>query len=148
MAENEPKFIGINEKLPELCLVKPRTVSTFFHRLWALNPQRSLIIGLALCSVLVHSCGGRKPSPSESRHTFCYNEPDGILSLDPAQASYRSALWTTSHLFNGLVELDSTLTIAPCIASLTHLLTHLLSPSLSHPLLVDCRNLVEAPCTT
>ena len=115
--KNEPKFIGIQQKLPELCPVKPRTVSTFFHRLWALNPQRSLIIGLALCSVLVHSCGGRKPSPSESRHTFCYNEPDGILSLDPAQASYRSALWTTSHLFNGLVELDSTLTIAPCIAS-------------------------------
>ena len=79
-------------------------------------PLRSLTIGLVICSFLVHSCVGHKPSPSESNTTFCYNEPDGLLSLDPAQASYRSALWTTSHLYNGLVELDSALHVAPCIA--------------------------------
>lgn len=48
---------------------------------------------------------------------FRYNEPDGIASLDPALASYQSAIWATGHLYNGLVELDSTLAIAPCLAS-------------------------------
>lgn len=32
-------------------------------------------------------------------------------------ASYQSAVWATGHLFNGLVELDDSLAIAPCIAS-------------------------------
>ena len=76
----------------------------------------SLTVGLAICSFLCSSCVGHKPAPVESLSEFMYNEPDGILSLDPAQASYRSALWTTSHVFNGLVELDSALRIAPCIA--------------------------------
>ena len=76
----------------------------------------SLTIGLAICSFLCSSCVGHKPAPVESLSEFIYNEPDGILSLDPAQASYRSALWTTTHLFNGLVELDSALRVAPCIA--------------------------------
>lgn len=91
-------------------------VSTILHSgLGALWP-RSLKIGLVICCFFIHSCVGQKPTPSESTTTFCYNEPDGLLSLDPAQASYRSALWTSSHLFNGLVELDSTLQIVPCIA--------------------------------
>jgi len=88
----------------------------FLHSWTRILLQCSLIIGLVICSLLVHSCVGHKPAPSESSTTFCYNEPDGLLSLDPAQASYRSALWTSSHLFNGLVELDSSLRIAPCIA--------------------------------
>lgn len=79
-------------------------------------PQRSLTIGLAICSCLFYSCGGREPSPSERRDTFCYNEPDGIASLDPAVASYRSAMWAGSQIFNGLVELDTSLRIVPCIA--------------------------------
>jgi len=91
-------------------------VSTIRHTGVRPLPLRSLTIGLVICSFLVHSCVGHKPSPSESNTTFCYNEPDGLLSLDPAQASYRSALWTSSHLYNGLVELDSTLHVAPCIA--------------------------------
>ncbi len=91
-------------------------VSTIRHTGVRPLPLRSLTIGLVICSFLVHSCVGHKPSPSESNTTFCYNEPDGLLSLDPAQASYRSALWTTSHLYNGLVELDSALHVAPCIA--------------------------------
>lgn len=78
--------------------------------------HRSLTIGLIICSCLVISCGGREPSPAERRDTFCYNEPDGIASLDPAVASYRSAMWAGGQIFNGLVELDSALNIVPCIA--------------------------------
>lgn len=50
-------------------------------------------------------------------NTFRYNEPDGIASLDPAVASYQSAVWATGQLYNGLVELDSNLSIAPCLAT-------------------------------
>lgn len=91
--------------------------SVFAHGLRSLAFQRSLTIGFAICSFLFSSCVGHRPAPVESTSVFSYNEPDGLLSLDPAQASYRSALWTSSHLYNGLVELDSNLTIAPCIAS-------------------------------
>ena len=89
-----------------------------FTRRWAhLGPQCTLTIGFAICSFLFSSCVGHKPAPVESTSVFSYNEPDGLLSLDPAQASYRSALWASSHLYNGLVELDSNLAIAPCIAA-------------------------------
>lgn len=50
-------------------------------------------------------------------NVFRYNEPDGIANLDPARASYQAALWATGQIFNGLIELDSNLDIAPCIAS-------------------------------
>lgn len=66
--------------------------------------------------IILTSCIGHKPLPEETLNTFTYNEPDGILSLDPAVASYQAATWTTLHLFNGLVELDSALAIAPSIA--------------------------------
>lgn len=76
---------------------------------------RSLTIGLAICiSSLLLSCGKHSLPPSPD--TFCYNEPDGLLSLDPAMAGYRSAIWTSTHLFNGLVELGPNSTIMPCIA--------------------------------
>jgi len=92
---------------------------TVFDTLNSLVPnalRRSLTVGLTISSCLVISCGGRVPSPAERSDTFCYNEPDGIASLDPAQASYKSALWAGSQVFNGLVELDSNLRIVPCIA--------------------------------
>lgn len=76
----------------------------------------SLKIGLVISLCFVISCGGRVPSPVERTDTFCYNEPDGISSLDPAVAVNRGATWATSQIFNGLVTLDSTQTVAPCLA--------------------------------
>jgi peptide/nickel transport system substrate-binding protein len=52
------------------------------------------------------------PAPDE----FCYNEPGGLSSLDPAQASYQAAWWAGTQLFNGLVEFDSALRIVPALA--------------------------------
>ncbi len=91
-------------------------VSTILHTRLSSVQQCTLTIGLVLSLSCVLSCVGHGPTPSESSSTFSYNEPDGLNSLDPAFASYRSALWTTSHLFNGLVELDTGLGIVPCIA--------------------------------
>lgn len=47
---------------------------------------------------------------------FYYNESNGITTLDPAFARDLEIMWATNQLFDGLVELDSSLTIQPCIA--------------------------------
>lgn len=76
---------------------------------------RSLTIGLTI-SIFCISCINHSNNAMQQLDTFVYNEPDGIASLDPAVAVYRSSIWGCTHLFNGLVELDSTQQIAPCIA--------------------------------
>jgi len=70
---------------------------------------------ITLSSGLFAGCGGDNADLSRT-DTFCYNEPDGIASLDPAVASYQAAVWANGHLFNGLVELDTALQVAPAIA--------------------------------
>lgn len=74
------------------------------------------IFSLFLCvafSLFSESC---RKEESDSQGKFRYNESDGIASLDPAMASYMSAVRATGHCFNGLVEIDSALTVVPCLA--------------------------------
>ncbi|MBL8005664.1 MAG: ABC transporter substrate-binding protein [Candidatus Kapabacteria bacterium] len=59
------------------------------------------------------SCTKQK---SKRIDTFYYNETEAIANLDPALISYRSAIWVGTQIFNGLVELDSSLQIKGCIA--------------------------------
>lgn len=66
------------------------------------------------CSLWFYSCGN-KPKIDSTR-TFYYNEPDGLNTLDPATTSYKAAIWAGTQIFNGLVELDSTLNFIPCLA--------------------------------
>ncbi|MFZ9754852.1 MAG: ABC transporter substrate-binding protein [Bacteroidia bacterium] len=47
---------------------------------------------------------------------FRYNEDASVNTLDPAFAKSQSELWIVSQLFNGLVELDSTLAVQPALA--------------------------------
>lgn len=74
---------------------------------------RSLTIHFFIISILF-SCSDTKTSTNVTE--FVYNESNGVQSLDPAVASYRSAIWIGSQIFNGLVELDSQLNIAPSIS--------------------------------
>lgn len=77
----------------------------------------TLTIGCIVYCLLLNSCSNHSELlPSEDVDTFCYNDSDGIENLDPAQASTRSSMWTTTHLFNTLVEIDSTKSVVPCIA--------------------------------
>lgn len=62
------------------------------------------------------SACGRQTATRVESDEFCYNEPGGIASLDPAQASYQAAWWAGMQLFNGLVEFDSALHIVPALA--------------------------------
>lgn len=83
---------------------------------WSFFLSKPLPVLSVLGCLMFAACTNRSANNNFTTF-FRYNEPDGIASLDPALASYQSAVWATGQLFNGLVELDSTLAIAPCIAS-------------------------------
>ena len=65
-------------------------------------------------SLLFFSCSEQKNIDHLS--IFKYNESSGINSLDPAFSKDQASVWATSQLFNGLVQLDSNLTVIPSIA--------------------------------
>ena len=50
------------------------------------------------------------------RKVFRMNMEAGLSSLDPAFARDQSTIWMTAQLYNGLVELDSSLKVVPSIA--------------------------------
>lgn len=77
--------------------------------------QTCLGVSVLVAVVFGVACSPQNNSGSND-NSFRYNEPDGIAGLDPATASYQSAIWATGHLYNGLVELDSMLRVTPCIA--------------------------------
>ena len=64
--------------------------------------------------LLFFSCSEQKNIDHLS--IFKYNESSGINSLDPAFSKDQASVWATSQLFNGLVQLDSNLTVIPSIA--------------------------------
>ena len=65
-------------------------------------------------ALLFFSCSEQKNIDHLS--IFKYNESSGINSLDPAFSKDQASVWATSQLFNGLVQLDSNLTVIPSIA--------------------------------
>jgi len=50
------------------------------------------------------------------KQIFRYNEVSNIASLDPAFAKDQAMIWVDNQLYNGLLQLDSSLNIQPCIA--------------------------------
>jgi peptide/nickel transport system substrate-binding protein len=55
-------------------------------------------------------------SQISDRLVFKYNESKGIPSLDPAFARSLPVIWPINQLFNGLVQLNDSLQVRPCIA--------------------------------
>ena len=54
---------------------------------------------------------------SQSDHlVFRYNESNAISSLDPAFASDLETMWLVNQLYDGLVMMDDSLSVTPCIA--------------------------------
>ena len=51
-----------------------------------------------------------------SHLVFRYNEDGNITSLDPAFSRNLENIWATTHLFNGLVQLNDDLEVIPDIA--------------------------------
>ena len=61
------------------------------------------------------SCVNNK-SDKISEMIFRYNESKGITSLDPAYAKDQKLIWPVNQLFNGLVQMDDSLNVLPCIS--------------------------------
>lgn len=64
--------------------------------------------------ILFSACNESKTSGNKK--VFRYNEATGISSLDPAFANDQAKIWACNHLYNGLVQLDDSLRVQPCIA--------------------------------
>jgi len=70
---------------------------------------------IIIIASLLFSCNG--PYREDNNLTvFRYNEFSNITSLDPAFAKDQANIWACNQLFNGLLQLDDSLKIRPCIA--------------------------------
>jgi oligopeptide transport system substrate-binding protein len=79
------------------------------------SPFNIVIIALSLTALfLLGSCSNE--GSADNRKVFCYNESNGITSLDPAFSRDIEAMWATNQLFDGLVEFDSNMNVVPAIA--------------------------------
>jgi len=76
-------------------------------------PKQLAPLALPLALAACHDAA--RPAADE-RHVFRYNQPEALTSLDPAFARNQANSWAVSQLYNGLLELDSTLTPAPALA--------------------------------
>ena len=77
-----------------------------------------LVTGLACGYVFGLSSCDSAP-PTDPLRVFRYNQSEqsgALTSLDPAFARNQANIWAQTQLFNGLVELDSTLRPAPALA--------------------------------
>ncbi|OWY25662.1 ABC transporter substrate-binding protein [Sphingobacteriales bacterium UPWRP_1] len=64
--------------------------------------------------LLCFSC--KNPSGKKEGAVLRYNQPGGITSLDPAFAKDQANTWAVNQLYNGLVQLNDSLQIMPCLA--------------------------------
>lgn len=71
---------------------------------------------LICCGALVFMLGSCRPAHNPDLQIFRYNESAGIATLDPAFAKDKALIWACSQLYNGLVQLDSSLNVCPAIA--------------------------------
>lgn len=72
------------------------------------------LIAVVLLSCCLPAC--RHTGGVSDKTVFQLNLSNPVTSLDPAFASDQPNSWAVSQLFNGLVQLDSSLRVIPCIA--------------------------------
>ena len=64
--------------------------------------------------VLLFSC--QHSDPSKGKTVFNINLDEGLTSLDPAFCRNQNTTWMDNQLYNGLVQVDDSLNIQPCVA--------------------------------
>ena len=71
---------------------------------------------LLICVVFTATTCNDNKADADTRTVFNYNEMAGVTSLDPATANNTEDIWPVNQLFNGLVQMDDSLNVVPCIA--------------------------------
>ena len=66
------------------------------------------------CCLIIVSC--KQNTANSDKKVFNINLDQGLTSLDPAFARNQNAIWMTNQIFNGLVQIDSSLQTVPCVA--------------------------------
>lgn len=64
--------------------------------------------------LLLTSCGGQNNDAGKT--IFNINMDEGLTSMDPAFSRNQNAMWAVNQVFNGLVQINDSLQIKPCIA--------------------------------
>ena len=77
--------------------------------------MRSYLVILVFSCISLAACRQENES-AVSKKVFKYNQPNSVTSLDPAFARSQTNIWAVDHLYNGLVQLNDSLRIVPCIA--------------------------------
>ena len=67
-------------------------------------------------SVILFLIGCSDLKNTNHKTVFKYNEAAGITSLDPAFSNRTENIWAVNQIFNGLVQLNDTLAVMPCIS--------------------------------
>ena len=75
--------------------------------------KKTILYICILQLALLISCGAEQKS---EKTIFSFNQNTPVSSLDPAFARNQTNIWATNQLYNGLVQLDDSLNIKPCIA--------------------------------
>jgi oligopeptide transport system substrate-binding protein len=79
-----------------------------------LNQLRGYQFVLIMTVLALQSC--EFTETKDIKKVFRYNQINPITSLDPAFARNQAIMWAVDHVYNGLVYLDDSLNIIPCIA--------------------------------
>jgi peptide/nickel transport system substrate-binding protein len=81
-----------------------------------LHTAQRRLCGMLWAVLFILFFSGCGPETASDKQVFYYNEQTGIASLDPAFAKNQSIIWAVHQLYNTLVEVDSSLNIAPSLA--------------------------------
>jgi peptide/nickel transport system substrate-binding protein len=87
-------------------------MSLFRFPKYLLGIQNKIIWFVAISLLMACHSG----SKNEDKKVFTLNLDQGLTSLDPAFARNQNVLWMTNQIFNGLVQIDDSLQIKPCLA--------------------------------
>src|ERR1700760_3915670 len=72
------------------------------------------LFGCLCLLFLLASCGTTETS--DHKTVFNINLDEGLTSLDPAFCRNHNTIWMDNQLYNGLVQINDSLKVIPCIA--------------------------------
>jgi oligopeptide transport system substrate-binding protein len=78
--------------------------------------MRKCLVSAGISILLLASCSNEHTKEKKQHMIFRYNELGVVSSLDPAAASSFENCWAVNQLFNGLVQMDDSIHVRPCIA--------------------------------